>query len=141
MQLYLTAKTDIDDLVIDYIEVELKNGRTVSLNWDGSFVERTSDGFCARYNGVCFDEDGAAGRLNELDGMKVLTVGTYSEDHGGEGEHPVMIEYMKFTESASLEFENAYPVSSGQVPVQERKIFSAEVRARIYDAFLAGSRR
>lgn len=75
MQLYLTAKTDIDDLVIDYIEVELKNGRTVSLNWNASFVDRRSDGFYARYSGVCFDEESAAGRLNELDGMKVLTVG------------------------------------------------------------------
>ena len=33
MQLYLTAKTDIDDLVIDYIEVLLKNGLEVGLNW------------------------------------------------------------------------------------------------------------
>lgn len=141
MQLYLTAKTDIDDLVIDYIEVELKNGRTVSLNWDISYVDRTSDGFYGHYLGVCFDEDSAVGRLHELEGMKILTVGTYSEDHGGEGEHPVIITFMEFTESASLEFKNVYPVSSGQTLKQEINFFPAEVRTRIYDAFLAGSRR
>ena len=141
MQLYLTAKTDIDDLVIDYIEVQLKNGLEVSLNWDMSFVECTSDGFYARYCGVCFDEEHADGKLNELEGMKIVTVGTYSETHGGEGEHPVVIEYMEFVESDNLEFRNAYPLSPEQAPVQENQFFSEEVRARIYEAFLAESWR
>lgn len=141
MQLYLTAKTDIDDLVIDYIEVLLKNGLEVGLNWDMSFVERTSDGFYARYDGVCFDEEHADGKLDELEGMKILTVGTYSETHGEEGEHSVVIKYMEFVESDSLEFRNAYPLSPEQAPVQENKFFSDEVRARIYNAFLAKSWR
>ena len=36
MRLYLTAKTAMKDLVIDYIEVNLKNGKTISLTWDES---------------------------------------------------------------------------------------------------------
>ena len=70
-----------------------------------------------------------------------MTVGTYSETHGGEGEHPVVIEYMEFVESDNLEFRNAYPLSPEQVPVQESQFFSDEVRARIYEAFLAESWR
>ena len=36
MRLYLTAKTSIPDLFIDYIQVKLKSGEEVSLNWDYS---------------------------------------------------------------------------------------------------------
>ena len=36
MRLYLTAKTSIPDLFIDYIQVKLKSGEEVSLNWDFS---------------------------------------------------------------------------------------------------------
>ena len=56
MRLYLTAKTSIPDLFIDYIQVKLKSGEEVSLNWDYSDIERTSSGFSARYKGVYFDE-------------------------------------------------------------------------------------
>ena len=52
MRLYLTAKTSIPDLFIDYIQVKLKSGEEVSLNWDYSDIERTSSGFSARYKGV-----------------------------------------------------------------------------------------
>lgn len=45
MRLYLTAKTSIPDLFIDYIQVKLKSGEEVSLNWDYSDIERTSSGF------------------------------------------------------------------------------------------------
>ena len=52
MRLYLTAETSIPDLYIDYIEVLLKSGEEVSLNWDYSDIERTPSGFSARYKGV-----------------------------------------------------------------------------------------
>lgn len=45
MRLYLTAETSIPDLYIDYIEVLLKSGEEVSLNWDYSDIERTPSGF------------------------------------------------------------------------------------------------
>ncbi len=34
MILYLSVSTDLEDLLIDYIEVKLATGATVSLNWD-----------------------------------------------------------------------------------------------------------
>ena len=34
MILYLKAKTNLSDLSIDFIEVKLKSGKIVSLNWD-----------------------------------------------------------------------------------------------------------
>lgn len=79
MVLYLSAKTSVPDLCIDYIEIELTNGETVSLNWDESEISRESWGFEARYKGVCFGEKYANGKLNQLKGMKVLEVGVYSE--------------------------------------------------------------
>ncbi len=69
MRLYLTAKTSIPDLFIDYIQVKLKSGEEVSLNWDYSDIERTSSGFSARYKGVYFDEAHANGRIDELQDM------------------------------------------------------------------------
>ena len=63
MILYLDARTTVKDLIIDYIEVELANGETASLNWDESEIERTGNGFSARYKGVCFGEVYANGRL------------------------------------------------------------------------------
>ena len=56
MILYLKAKTPIPDPVIDYIEVRLKSGETVSLNWNWSNISRTHQGFDAEYSGVCFGE-------------------------------------------------------------------------------------
>lgn len=109
MELFLKAKTDIEDLIIDYIEAQLKTGKTVSLNWEGSSVERSSSGgITAHYFGVCFDEESADGKLDMLADMKVVSVGTYSEEHGGEGEHPLIIESMDFLECRSLEFTDIY---------------------------------
>ena len=79
MRLYLTAETSIPDLYIDYIEVLLKSGEEVSLNWDYSDIERTTSGFSARYKGVYFDEDYANGRIEELRDMKVTGIGVYYE--------------------------------------------------------------
>lgn len=79
MRLYLTAKTSITDLFIDYIQVKLKSGEEVSLNWDYSDIERTSSGFSARYKGVYFDEEYANGRIEELRNMKITVVGVYYE--------------------------------------------------------------
>ena len=87
MDLYLKAETEIGDLVIDYIEVELGSGKTVSLNWEESFVDRVGKDLYAHYCGICFDKVDANGRLKELKGMKIIDVGTYSEEFG-EGQHP-----------------------------------------------------
>lgn len=35
MKLYVTAKTDISDVYVDYISIRLNTGEEVSLNWDG----------------------------------------------------------------------------------------------------------
>lgn len=79
MILYLDAKTNCSDLLVDFIEVQLSSGETVSLNWDESGIDRDDTGFSARYKGICFDEEHANGRLSELQGMKIQTVQVYTE--------------------------------------------------------------
>ena len=79
MILYLDARTTIKDLIIDYIEVELANGETASLNWDESEIGRTGNGISARYKGVCFGEAYANGRLDQLQDMKITDIVLYSE--------------------------------------------------------------
>ena len=63
--------TDIEDLEIDYIEVELVTGKTVTVDWDESDITREDDGFEARYKGGAFDEEYANGKLSSLHGMQI----------------------------------------------------------------------
>ena len=79
MVLYLSASTDLADLVIDYIEVRLATGETVSLNWDESDIERLDTGFNARYKGVYFGEEYANGKLDSLRKMQIDKIGIYAE--------------------------------------------------------------
>lgn len=95
MRLYLTAKTSIPDLFIDYIQVKLKSGEEVSLNWDYSDIERTSSGFSARYKGVYFDEEHANGRIDELQDMMITDIGVYYES---KHEQDIKIEVMDFVD-------------------------------------------
>lgn len=79
MIIYLTVKTTVKDLVIDYIDVILTNGRRVSLNWDESDIIRTSNGVEACYKGIHLSEDSAQVHFAELDEMSIVTIGLYSE--------------------------------------------------------------
>lgn len=79
MILYLSAGTDLEDLLIDYIEVKLATGETVSLNWDESDIERLDTGFSARYKGVYFGEEYANGKLDSLREMQIEKIGIYAE--------------------------------------------------------------
>ena len=79
MTLYLTVSTDLEDLVIDYIEVRLVTGETVSLNWDESEIERSDSVFQVRCKGVYFDEEYANGKLSSLREMQIDKIGIYAE--------------------------------------------------------------
>ena len=94
MTLILQGTTKTKDLIIDYIEVQLSSGKTVSLNWDESGIDRTPEGFDAKYKGVYFDEKYANGRLDELRGMQVVDLGLYSES---ESTASLIIDEMVFT--------------------------------------------
>ena len=79
MTLYLDARTNCSDLMVDFIEVQLSNGEVVSLNWDQSGIDRDDAGFSARYKGVYLGEEHANGRLNDLREMKIQMVQVYTE--------------------------------------------------------------
>lgn len=79
MTLYLDARTNCSDLMVDFIEVQLSNGEVVSLNWDQSGIDRDDAGFSARYKGVYLGEEHANGRLNNLREMKIQMVQVYTE--------------------------------------------------------------
>lgn len=136
MTLYLTAKTPIDDLIIDFIEVELASGKTVSLNWDFSSFDRCGDEITARYEGVCFGEESAVGKIEELKGMRVVAVGLYSESCGEDAENlPITITDMDFYEEGkNLVFEDVF--SQDQIDPLANPVLQ-----QLYDRFLASSRR
>ena len=98
MRLYLTAKTAMKDLVIDYIEVNLKNGKTISLTWDESEFAIEDGLFTARYKGVYFDEVYGNGLINELRDMQIAEIGVYSENN-----EPVTLAVVHVTVEDELE--------------------------------------
>lgn len=115
MRLYLTAKTSIPDLFIDYIQVKLKSGEEVSLNWDYSDIERTPSGFSARYKGVYFDEEHANGCIEELRDMKITDIGMYYES---KHEQDIKIEVMDFVDDyKQLVFSQPELIKEGCVMV------------------------
>ena len=79
MRLYLEAKTAMKDLVIEYIEVRLANGKTITLTWDESEFGIEDGVFTARYKGVSFDDVYGNGRYKELIGIQITEIGVYSE--------------------------------------------------------------
>lgn len=100
MLLYVKVETDIKDVYIDYLEVKLKDGQEVSLNWDESEISRKVNGFEARYKGVCFGEEYANGRINDLKDCKVIDVGLYSEMEGNF--------YFRITDMLFVDGDNNY---------------------------------
>ena len=84
MILNIVAKTSLDDVVVDFIGVRLKSGAEVSLNWDESGISRMYNGFEAGYVGVCFDEEYAHGRIDELEGFEITDYLLYSEKYDKE---------------------------------------------------------
>ena len=82
MVLCVNVRTKIKDLVIEYIEVVLKNGEFVNINWDYSEIERTHDGFTAFYRGICFGEEYARDCIDKLEDLSIACIGLYSEEKG-----------------------------------------------------------
>lgn len=79
MVLYLKAKSDIPDLMIDFIEVKLKSGQIISLTWDESEFDREDGYLDAKYKGVYFDDEYGNDRLSELKDMEVQHIELYTE--------------------------------------------------------------
>ena len=102
MVLCVNAKTKIKDLVIEYIEVVLKNGEFVNLNWDYSEIERTPDGFVAFYRGLCFGEEHARNCLDKLKELSVACVGLYSEEPGP---WDIGIDTLDFDDNGNMKIE------------------------------------
>lgn len=57
MRLYLSVDTDIEDLEIDYIEVKLTTGETVTVDWDESDIAWEENGFDAHYGWLRMTEE------------------------------------------------------------------------------------
>ena len=98
MRLYLEAKTAMKDLVIEYIEVRLANGKAITLTWDESEFGIEDGVFTARYKGVSFDDEYGNGRYKELIGIQITDIGVYSEN-----DEPVTLAVTHLTVEDELE--------------------------------------
>jgi hypothetical protein len=117
MVLCVNVKTKIKDLVIEYIEVVLKTGEFVNLNWDYSEIEREEDGFSAFYRGVYFGEEKARDCISRLEDLSIACIGLYSEESGPWDIH---LDQLDFDENGkNLIIENLnYDTEDGEKEVE-----------------------
>ena len=92
MRLYLSAKTKMSDLTIDYIEVQTKAGKNITLTWDESDYGTRDGVFSARYKGVSFDDTYGNGKIADLNGMQITEIGIYNDN-----DEPVSLEVTNVT--------------------------------------------
>lgn len=105
MRLYIDVKTNIPDLCLDHLTIRLNTGKEVRLDWESSEVMNSKDGFYAIYRGIALDEVYAKGHLNELENLRVLNVGMYSQAHAGQP-CEFMLRELHFVENnGELEFK------------------------------------
>ncbi len=63
MYLFLSATINCPNLYIDYIQVKLKPGEEISLNWDESEIDRNGESYETWYKAVSFGDEYANGSL------------------------------------------------------------------------------
>ena len=96
--------------VIEFIEIRLKDGRVLTLNWD----ESENGEYDRYYKGIHFAETDEKPTIEILKGLKVTNVGLYSE-HGEK--IFITIDRMDFfDESGSISFVCPYSNYLAEVP-------------------------
>lgn len=105
MIMELTVSTNAKEVVIDYIMVKLKSGKTVSLNWDESNEVQTENGFILSCKDVYMDETATEGRLEELKDLEIVDIGLYTEDKRLVA---LSIEEMRFYDEHMISFLRPY---------------------------------
>ena len=116
MKLYISATTNCPDLMLDFIEVRLKTGELVSLNWDESEFTRNDSELTAEYKGIFFDEEDAGGRLSELKDLQVEYIKLYSDSRNMKVD--LSIHEMIFEDDEeTLSIMDAYSIVGGEVDV------------------------
>lgn len=106
MRLYITTKTTAEDLVFNFITLQLKSGQTVEITYDESDYGNNDGLRNSRHKGVYFDEEYANGRILELIDMKVINAQIYSDKY-----EQADFEILQMTfddEGMELTFENVY---------------------------------
>ena len=129
MILKLTAKTSVDDLIIDFIQVTTKQGESLSMNWEASYITRDSKGFSARYIAVCFGEEYANGKLESLRDMTIDVIGLYSES---EKKLDIEVTEMIFYDNEkNLTLENVYKSDDNEAYTEFKDTLEKFVREQV----------
>ena len=127
MILEVTAKTKVADLTIDFIQVITRLGKSISIDWDTSFVTRTGDIFEARYVGVYFNEEYANGKLEDLENMTVDVVELYSEEDSTMDIE--IVEMIFYDEGRELTFKDVYKTEDNTMYMNFRERLETYIEA------------
>lgn len=96
MNLYVSAKSQIPDLVIEYFEIILTNGRCVNVQWAESSVKREKDDYTICFKRLQFDNGNYNVTIADLNEFAIAQIGLYSDTESGKLE--INIEEMEFAE-------------------------------------------
>ncbi len=106
MNLTITTKTKVNDLMFDYFEFETKEGKSIVIGYDTSEYSYHKNGMESLHLGVTFDDEDASGQLSKLEGAKFSALGVYSET---QKQVDLEIEEMTFEDGEKkLLFKNPY---------------------------------
>ena len=133
MILDVTAKTKVADLTIDFIQVITRLGKSISIDWDTSFVTRTGDIFEARYVGVYFNEEYANGKLEDLENMTVDVVELYSEEDSTMDIE--IVEMIFYDEGRELTFKDVYKTEDNTMYMNFRERLETYIEAQVGRGF------
>ncbi len=112
MRLSMKMKTNAEDLTIEFLELQLKSGDIVTIDYDSSEYYTKDRYRMSMHKGVCMDEEYLNGRLNELEGIRVTDVGLYSEKYSS-----IEFELVELTfddEGKTLTFTDGYRKNRSQ---------------------------
>lgn len=98
MNLYVSAKSQVPDLVIEYFEIILANGRCVNIQWAESSVKREKDDYTICFKRLQFDNGNYNVTIADLSEFDVAQIGLYSDTHSGK--LGIKIEEMEFAEES-----------------------------------------
>lgn len=108
MNLNLTVQTNVKDVVIDYIQVKLLDGKEIDLDWDFSYMD--SDENANYYTLVGLNANGESIRnISLFEGAEILDMALYSEQHDF-SDCDFVVKYMHFHDGKK-ELTLAFPYS------------------------------
>lgn len=103
MNVYLHAKTNAPDVVLDFIEMKTKEGKFITLDWKESCYSYPNGYVCAELKLLSCGDEHQELKLDDLQGAEVTAIQIYSEECNSPTFEPDYILFVTADESTYRE--------------------------------------